>query len=465
MKNEEMMKMACRCALSLGCCEYWCGDPMETVPMVTWHHRSFSESDFARRISTVISLCGNLLTWHGRNFLYNMIIMKGLPRMEADFMTMEYIYHMNQGIAFMSGYVQALTLLAKNYPRFDRRVKEAEILLEEMLENAFENDGSSFEGAGYWQYTVMNYLYSVYFLARYNKKSIKEYVGHKLDKISDFGLSLVNSNGIMITVNDVHAGVYTKTICALLYSITNDERWAKIYYKENKSDEIFSLFMINSADVPKVNPELTKEFIYSPVVGYTQVSRNGIHFFANSGPSNDTHCHYDKGSFIVYKNGDPVIPDVTAVYTDAEAGRLQLTQSHSLAVPVDDNVLLEQKHGSGYCAYTKKASFDKGVFEWSTDNSEMWDNTKVLKNIRTVKSEKANEFIITDEFEFTKPMSVSFRLNLTDKDKVFVQPVNWEPISKDYILLYKNSEETDYQLIYESEKSDKIKLITKITIR
>ena len=463
-QNKDMLKMACRCALSLGCCEYWCCDPMETVPTVTWHHRSFTESEIARHISTVISLCGNLLTWHGRNFLYNMIIMKALPRMEADFMTMEYIYHMNQGIAFMSGYVQALTTLAKNYPRFDRRVKESEILLNEMLENAFESDGSSFEGAGYWQYTVMNYLYSVYFLARYNKKDIGEYVGHRLDKISDFGLSLVNSNGIMISVNDVHPGVYTKTISALLYAITDDDRWAKIYHKDNKSDEIFSMFMINSVDVPKLDTELTREFIYKPIVGYTQVSRNGIHFFGNSGPSNDTHCHYDKGSFIVYKNGNPVIPDVTALYTDAEAGRLQLTQSHSLAIPVDGDILLEQNHGDGFGAYTEKATFENGVFEWCSNNSEMWDNTKVLKNIRYVKSEKPNEFVITDEFVFTKPMSVSFRLNMTDKNTVQVDPVNWKPISKDVVQLYKTDEETDYQLILTSEKANEIKLVTKITI-
>ena len=114
-QNPEMLKMACRYALSLACCEYWCEDPMEVAPMVTWHHRSFEESYVTRDISVVISLAGGLFTWHALIFLYNMIIVKGLPRIEADFMTMEYIYSCNQGIVFMSGYLQGLITVAKGY--------------------------------------------------------------------------------------------------------------------------------------------------------------------------------------------------------------------------------------------------------------------------------------------------------------------------------------------------------------
>lgn len=41
-KNEKMITMACRYALSLCACTYWCSDIMEEAPSCTWHHRSFT---------------------------------------------------------------------------------------------------------------------------------------------------------------------------------------------------------------------------------------------------------------------------------------------------------------------------------------------------------------------------------------------------------------------------------------
>ena len=463
-KNEQMLKMACRYALSIASCEYWCADPMETAPAITWHHRSFTESAVASQVSTVISLAGNCLSWHGRNYLYNMIIMKALPRMEADFMTMEYIYHMNQGIAFMSGYVQALAVLSNNYPRYKRRLDEAEILLEEMLENAFAPDGSSFEGASYWQYTMLNYLNCVYFLARCKGKSIKEYVGGRLNKTSDFALSLIDAKGYMLPVNDSGRNIYVRIISAMLYSITGDERWARLYHLKKEADDALTMCMINSINVPQSHAELTCGYVYLPVVGFSQICRDGIQLFASSGPSNSTHCHCDKGSFLVNKNGRAVIPDVTALYSDAEAGRLQKTQSHTLAVPVKRGKLLEQYHGTGYEAKIKKSSFENGVFEWQSDNSQMWDKSIVKSNVRTIFSDKSDEFIITDEFEFSLPMGISFRLNVINESDVTVEPVNWTPVSREYSELYRYNDEMAHQIILTSAEALRFSIVTKITI-
>lgn len=463
-KNIDMLKMACRCALSLGCCEYWCGDPMETVPAVTWHHRSFTESEIAREITTVISLAGGLLSWHGRNFLYNMIIMKALPRMEADFMTMEYIYHTNQGIGFMSGYVQALSVLADRYPRYEKRIDEAEALLNEMLQNAFSPDGSTFEGANYWQYTMINYLFSVYFLAKHRKKNVKEYIGDKLDKISEFGLSMVDNNGYMIPVNDCGRGIYSTVISALLYEITGDKRWAKLFWLNKNTDYLLSMVIVNSVNVPKCDVKIVNEFFYSPFVGYTQCSRDGIHFFGVSGPSNDTHCHSDKGSFLVFKEGKEIITDKALPYHMADSTRLSYTESHSLAIPEKNGKTLKQLRGSGIKSITRKVIYENGIFEWECDNKEMWDNSVVKENVRIIFSEKPDEFIVTDIFEFTEKMNISFRINVTDKSAVKAEAVNWNPIEERYSVLYHDEKEKIYQLILTSEEKYSYTLITKIKI-
>ena len=463
-EDKDMLNMACRCALSLACCEYWCGDPMETVSGVTWHHRSFTESEIAREISTVISLAGGLLSWHGRNFLQNMLIMKALPRMEADFMTMEYIYHTNQGIGFMSGYVQALAVLADKYPRYERRIDEAEQMLDEMLQNAFSADGSTFEGANYWQYIMINYLYSVYFLAKHKKKNLKEYIGNKLDKVADFGLSMLDEGGYMIPVNDCGRGIYSMIIPAMLYEITGDKRWAKLYWQKHNADYMLSMVIVNSVDVPKCEVPIPNEFFYIPSVGYTQVYREGVHFFGVSGPSNSTHCHHDKGSFLIFKDGREIITDKALPYHEADSERLRTTPSHSIAIPEENGKIMEQLYGDGIKSVVKKAEYKNGIFEWECDNKEVWDDAFVKENTRKIVSEKPNEFIITDTFELKKEMSISFRINIADKSAVKVEPVDWKPTAEKYSVLYSNDKETIYQLILTSEKKLTHTLITKVTI-
>ena len=465
--NHEILKMACRCALSLGCCEYWCADPMEAAPTVTWHHRSFTETSIAKSISSVISLAGNLLTWHGRNFLYNMLIMKALPRLEADFMTMEYIYKCNQGIAFMCGYVQALVTLADIYPRYKKRLFEAEELLDEMLENAFEEDGSSYEGGGYWHYTLITYLYTVYFLAKNKKKTLKEYVGNKLDKISEFGLSLLDENGNMFTFNDCHP--YSKNsmlVSALLYSITEDERWMKIATTSNSKMDFGAneLLMVSSVEFKETDARIVKEFKDLSTVGYTQVYRDGIHFVITAGPSNNTHCHCDKGSFIIYKDGKMIVPDPAGAYNKATTILYQNTDCHSLAVPVINGVKIEQLRGDGYMSVTKKASYENGVFEWQCDNSSIWASDVVKKSIRTVYSDKSNEFIITDEFEFSCPAQLLFRVNVMEKDTLKIEPLNWNPGEEKITELCEYADGKVYQICLESDAQTCFKIETKIIV-
>jgi len=463
--NEEMLKMACRSALSIGCCEYWCADPMETAPTVTWHHRSFTETGIAKNISTVISLAGNILSWHGRNFLYNMLIMKGLPRMEADFMTMDYIYKCNQGIAFMCGYVQALVTLSDRYPRYKRRLKEAKELLDEMLDNAFEEDGSTFEGAGYWHYTMITYLYSLYFLAKSEKKTLREYVGDKLDNTSDFGLSLLDEKGHMFVLNDCHPnGKYSALVSALLYSITEDERWIKVNELVEKADYGNELLLISSVDMPETDVSITSEFKELPTVGYTQVCREGIQLVASAGPSNDTHCHCDKGSFIIYKNGDMVVPDPSGAYNRATTVLYHKTDCHSLTVPVINGAKVEQLKGDGYMSVTKKASYENGVFEWQCDNSKLWDSDAVKKCIRTIYSDKPNEFIITDEFEFSCPARLLFRVNVMKEDALEVTAQNWKVTEETVNELCDFAEGKVYQICKLSEEKTSFKIETRIVV-
>lgn len=462
--NKDMLRMACRYALSLASCEYWCADVMETIPMVTWHHRSFTESEVARKICLVIWLAGGLLTWHGLNYLYNALIMKALPRIEADFMTMDYIYKCNQGIAFMHGYVESLITLSSVYPRYKQKIEEAKRLMEEMYTNVFGTDGSFEEGAMYLDFTMRHYLPVIHYLSRFTNQSVSEVAGDKLRQISKYALSVLTESGTLLAFGDCGPKVRYKLLMpAMLYRATGDTRWAAVFKKSGVST-IVEAVIAASSDIPDIDIPFVEEFSYSPKAGVCKVLRDGIMLAVNSGPSNDTHCHCDKGSFLVYKDGDMIVPDFYASYQMADSVSMFKTGNHSLAIPVLDGKITEQHRGREYCSVVEKAQYQNGVFEFVCDNSGMWDSSEIRLAKRHIYSDKPNELVITDEFEFSCDAEVEFRLNFKDESRIGVTPVNWEPAGSQTVTLCNNNGDITLQKRLRSHKLRECRLVTKITV-
>lgn len=423
-KNTDMIRMACRYALSMAACSYWCSDIMEEIPNCTWHHRSFDEKDACDVMSRIISICGNSLTWHGRNILYQALIMKGLPRIEADFMTMDYIYKMNQGLAFLCGYVKALICLSHQYPRYEKRIAEAEDFLSEMLENAQNSDGSTDEGAGYWQYTFWSALKSIEPLARHRGMSLKEYIGEKFEKTSEFGLFLLDKSGKTLPYNDAGAGYYIPYMSKCFYMLTGDERWAKAY---NRSDckTLGIDNILYDVEVPDKDCEIRKEYNEFKDVGLVGVCRDDIQLLCVSGKSNVTHCHADKGSFMLYLGETPLLTDCTnsGGYGSSAGAMIYETRFHNAAMPVSDGREMCQNRGENVKAeYSCK--YENGIFDWTSDQTNTWGCGIVKKNTRRIYSETADKYVITDMFEFGEPMSIKVNFWIKNEDLVEVIPIS-----------------------------------------
>lgn len=422
-KNADMIKMACRYALSMSACEYWGCDIMEEIPTCVWHHRSFNESSACGCMAFVISLCGNSLTWHGRNLLYQSIIMKGLPRLEADFMTMDYIYKMNQGIAFMCGYIKALICLCHEYPRYERRLAEAEELFCEMLGCAQNSDGSTNEGAGYWQYTFWSAIKCVVPLAKKKGLSLYDYIGEKFRKTSDFGLFLLDKKARMLSYNDSGNAYYIPYMSKCFYLLTRDERWAFAYHSSDVKNLGIDNILLD-VDIPRTEPVMTKEFEAFDDAGLVSVCRDDIRIICVSGESNSTHCHADKGSFMLYQGEKCLLIDRAGMgYDKAGANFIHDTEFHNAAAPIINGRVLSQKTGDGIRA-DFKYEYKNGVFEWESNQTALWDNSLVKKNIRKIYSENSYEFIITDKFEFTEPTSVSVNFHQQESDLVNIEPLS-----------------------------------------
>lgn len=463
-ENKEMLKMACRYALSLACCENWCADVMETVQTVTWHHRSFDETDAICAVSTVISLAGGVLSWHGLNLLYNAIIMKGLPRIDADFMTMDYIYKCNQGLVFMKGYLFGLAELIQRYPRYKIKFDEAKILLEEMFENSFAEDGGYQEGALYWRFIMMRYLNCVYLISRAENKSVKDLIGDKLDKTAEYGLANLDANAHIILLNDSSRNVdYGMMMPAMLYSITGKNAWAAVANKIKYCWSPFDMLEAVSVEVPEINESFLPEFAYFESAGLTVCTRNNIQFAVTGGPSNDTHAHRDKGSFIINVNGAEAVAEISCGYDNPAHIIVERSESHSLAVPVINGKPCEQCRGAEYEAPID-VKYSDGVLNWKCNTTQMWNEPKLKCVEREIISNTPNEYIITDRVEFEESGTVQFKINIAENAQVKVTPKNWTPTEEKTKLLMKDENQCVYQKILTSETNKKIELVTVITI-
>ncbi len=440
-KDVEMLKLAARCALSLASCEYWIytgKDTIEDIPGITWHHRSFQERLCAISVAMTLEFAGSVLTWHGRNILYDSLIMKALPRMDQDFKIMEYIYYMNQGPVFSNGYTAALTTLARRYPRYSRRVDEIEADLNEMMEKCINPDGGMMEGMNYWTVTVGCYLNSACMLAKYRGKSLKEYVGDRLNKTSDFALLLTTDDNMRRTVGDARRVSHELNMTYFMALITGDRKWCKFTEDLKKVDEsndreIFYLIFAGDETFEAEEIKGEDRFVVFPDTGYTYLRRGGDEFIGISGRS-FSHCHPDRGSFMIDSGGKPILIDRGMCnYSDGPADKMSESRAHNLAVPVVDGIVLSQNAQHGYSAEVVKSEYENGVFAWISDNNNVWDKDIVIRNVRTITSDKPFEYIITDEFEFTRPAKVLFNLNMYDNEHIEAEPVNWQPEKSEYV--------------------------------
>ncbi len=475
-KDINVLHMAARYALSLASCDTWYQAEKELAVGITWNGRVFFTTFASYGISIFMEFGGSILTWHGRNYLYEALATKGISRLDADFKRMEYIYHMNQGLAFSPGYIYGLITLLGRFPRYKKRIDEIEKDVSEMLEGSIKPDGGMMEGLGYYSYTMESYCLTVCALAKYRGKSVRDYINGRLEKASNFALAMTGGNNTFRTVGDTGRYSFGRHICMFMYQATGNPMWKKYHdirveqYPEGEVMGAWYLAYLLFGEEMNGNCEEVKsnedKFYCFPDCGYTYLKRDGVEFFAISGQS-FSHCHPDKGSFTIDMDDEPILIDRGMVnYSEACADELSATAAHNTAVPIDDGALMCQNSQHGYGSTMIKSEYKDGELTWICDNDNVWDKSIVKKNVRTIKSSSPYEYEITDEFEFTKPMQAAFILNMYNNEHVSAEPVNWtpktvkyEPYSVDY------AKRQVMRLDMRSEKGEKLKLITKISIK
>lgn len=419
-KNVNMLRLACRMALCAAHCTYWCESIMGVFPGATWHHRSFMEEQYSKACSLVLDWAGGLLTWHGKNIIYDAIIMKGLPRIEADFMTMDYIRHMNQGLVFSSGRIMGLITLSKKYPRYEKRLDEAERDLFEMLDDYFDEDGGMAEGPAYWNYTLFHVLPLLYVVAHRRGKTIKDILTEKLRKTVNYGLCMLSDedNGrFMLPVNDSHKQEYNPIISAVFAQI--DEKWKQIYSRmtDNGIEADKEFLILAKSEKCKVDSNILSNGVISSIKSgqislRRKMSPSGtVHLHLVSGKTYFAHTHGDKGSFILELDGEPVFIDRGMTPYGMSYSEIQTSQMHNCFVPTENGKILTQPKFNVTGGKITRCVREGMSYVFETDITDAWEKGRFELLKRKIISYEDNTLIIEDTMHSKNQYEMCFYLN------------------------------------------------------
>ncbi|MBC8542774.1 heparinase II/III domain-containing protein [Bianquea renquensis] len=421
-ENIPMLKMACRMALSVAHSQYWCESFMGVFPGATWHHRSFTEEVLLKACAKVLDWAGALLTWHGRHILYDAMIMKGLPRLEADFKTVSYIRHMNQGIVFNVGRIVGLLALVHPYPRYESWLLDAEKDMKEMIDSYVASDGGTPEGPGYWNYTFSNAMTGLYLLARYHHKTLKEYVWDTIRKTADFAPNMLSDQMegcATIPFNDGHSQPFKPIVSALFCQVSDDPRWKRLYEhalsSQTAESDLDFLIMSPQLERQEKKPVSGEGFASFPVTGLMNLRQKSelgmIHISAFSGVSYFAHYHEDKGSFLLEVDGKPILIDRgVCTYSNPYVATIGGADVHNLFYPESNTGFRYHQKNSGAAKVTE-ASFQNGILRYRTELQDIWEEGIMTHCSRSLYSEDPCVYWIADEADYITPHRASFRLN------------------------------------------------------
>ncbi len=453
--NAAMSRLAARMALSLAFCETWDESTIGHLPGSIWHHRSFSQERAIKAAALVLDWAGNHLTAEAKRVIRDAIIMKGLPRLENDFRTIEYIRRMNQGIVFNAARIIGMLALIPVYPRYRAPLEEAERDLHEMIDAYVHADGGTLEGCGYWNYTFSSALPQLYLLARYHERPFAEYVPEAVRRTGDYPLAMLSAGGDgtnCLPVNDGHTAPVAAMLAAAFVRLLEHPTWRAYYARRLAADHLQPSFehlimhpvgfdREKAAKAPLARPR----FIVLPDVGQVdsvRITDDGmlVHLHVLSGPVEPGHFHEDKGSFILEVGAEMMLIDRGICnYGHPMTMTLGKARMHNLLTP-DSPIPVEQPNDVPGGSLIDAGEHAEAVWV-ATDNARAWAPGIFSRSIRRIVSPDPALLLIDDEVVLTEPRNMTFNLHTrkeVDIDidgatirgtgcQVGVEPVNWAP--------------------------------------
>ncbi|MBD2843699.1 heparinase II/III family protein [Paenibacillus sp. IB182496] len=348
LRDERLLRMAARYALSLARCAHWHDGMMCTLPGGLFEHRCFVQSLVVYDLAYTLDAAGELLTERGRAYLRRRIAEEGLAAINATSWRHEYIHHCNQLLWFSAGRLLGYAALLPTMPRVRPYM---ELALEEMrgsLASSILPDGGYVEGPIYFLWTVKRYAHAIEAYARATGADPMALLPERLKATAAYAELLVSTaeDGELIPICDAVPTdddwrAYDDALAFLARTLP-DSLWPQISAKHRRRSggrgQTFLAAALQARLAPARVPA-PRPFVQLPEMGWMASTRqHGAHavkLLIAGNRAGAGHCHEDKGSFVLEYAGETFAEDPGSCdYGLPLAAELQQCQRHNMLVPL-----------------------------------------------------------------------------------------------------------------------------------
>ena len=431
-RDVKMVRMAARCAIAAAHVRHWSeGIAEHAFPGSSCNWRSFMQNVLVHSMANTLDWIGAVFTWPAIEVLCHSLFFKGLAPIQHDFARYEYIYHMNQAVGFSTGRIAGLLALRKHWPRVDWMMEQAHKDLDETAHCIIHQDGGYGEGPGYYG-GVMYYMLQAYFLlARFRKTRAEKLVPPGVLRGTDyFGVFVSTTRkASKLMLSDNILPELAPDWLALFASLTGDARWKGLLADSlesctaEKIGHVINLvWLTTSVRTLIYGPsDLSERISCVPVFQIHESSghatscrptqHGSVRLHLSGASASEGHSHQDKGAIILEAFGEDILIDRGMLpYTEPLTSLFKLARMHNLTVPFrPDGTPMEQINPCP-APITPRGSGNEQNLHLTIDTSAAWPKP-VTKMIRTIRSDRPLEWIVTDEAEFAEPMAVAMHLH------------------------------------------------------
>ena len=306
--------------------------------------------------------------------------------------------------------------------------------------DSYPDDGACDEGPGYWGGSIHNLMSFLELLEHVIGGKTNIWKQRKLEQMCEYILHMRIHNGIYASVADSHPHIEVNLSRLLmmyhegklfdneammqeaiqLYPLLESEkRYPYDFMTEFTYWEEIKNGIAKPSDVPKSAWISGIEFLSSHECIDTG---KGMYLGIKGGTNMESHNHNDIGSFIVYKNGKPVIVDAgIGLYTNTTFGEKRYTNwwangfHHN--IPVIGGV--EQIEGA-YSAKDVSCSLSEAEDSVCMELTDAYRNSDKIKKLfrKAVLNRTNSHVIVEDTFEFTDTIEYASVLLLYHEPKI-----------------------------------------------
>jgi hypothetical protein len=392
-----------------------------------WDQRCFNEEMATTAAALLLDWYDFALTPRARALAQQVLWDKGVAVIERDMMKWDYVFTMNQGPWFCRARLLAGLYLETVWPRMKPHTELALADMQAGMANYILPDGGTDEGLGYFSLTLHAVLPGLIAYARARGLAPATLLPPQFARTPEFiaALSAVEP-GRVLTEGDNTTDLVVGDTVAMLAAIFPGEIYGRVaaaclmrrrppgYYDQYFVEGVFA-FIAGPAELAA--PEtIVPAFAVLPHTGHlTSLRRNAagrsVRLHLVGAKAHASHTHFDKGSFLLELDREPVLIDRGQVrYDDLRCDTLKRTELHNTVTPVlADGVYVNQR-GVAAEAVIPAGEDDGRRLRARIDLGPVWRGV-MAHSSRELTADGPEEFQVRDRGELLAPSALAFHLH------------------------------------------------------